>query len=132
MGFRGIAVAIAIAGVLPACGGIVNPSDNDVQTVSGTFDVGGVGPVHEFSASRNGEFFVTLISLAPDATATLAMSWGQRNSGGCGLITTVPAIVNRQALGGRIDKGDYCVQLSDPLLAVLSGPQTYTVRISVP
>ena len=133
MGFRGIAVAIAIAGLVPACGGVVTPSDNDVRTASGTFEVGGAGPVHDFSASRNGEFFITLTSLSPDSAATIAMSWGQRNAGGCGLISTVPAVVNRQALGGRIDKGDYCVQVSDAgLVPPLSGTQTYTLRLSVP
>ncbi|MQA30485.1 MAG: hypothetical protein GEU82_11720 [Luteitalea sp.] len=132
MGFREIAAAIVVAALLPACGGVVNPSQNDVQTVSGTFEVGGVGPVHEFSASKNGEFFVTLISLAPDSTAIVAVSLGQRASGGCGLITSAPATVNRQALGGPLDKGDYCVQVSDAGLTVLSGPQTYSLRVSTP
>jgi hypothetical protein len=60
------------------------------------------------------------------------MNFGQQTSGGCASISTVPAIVGRQALGGRIDKGSYCVQVFDPGLVPLSGPQTYTIRISAP
>ena len=127
-----LAAAIVIAGVLSACGGVVNPSQNRVQMVSGAFEAGGAGPVHDFSASRNGEFFVTLTALAPDPAAVVAISLGQRTSGGCGLITITPAVLNRQALGGPLDKGDYCVQVSDLGYSTLSGTQTYSLRISSP
>jgi hypothetical protein len=132
MALRRITAAIILACILPACGGIVNPSSNTVTPFSGTFEVGGAGPVHEFSASRNGEFFVTLTALAPDPAAAVAISFGQRTSGGCGLITSTIAFVNRQALGGPLDKGNYCIQLSDSGLVTLTGQQSYTVRVSAP
>jgi hypothetical protein len=133
MGFREVATAAVIACTLPACGGIVDPSKNTVQTFPGVFEPGGSGPVHDFSASRNGEFFVTLTALAPDATAVVAISFGQRTSGGCALITSTVAAVGRQALGGPLDKGSYCVQVSDSGLGTpLSGPQTYSLRVSFP
>lgn len=132
MRFRAIAAVIAIACGLPACGGISSPSNNTVQTFPGVFEVGSSGPVHDFSASRNGEFFVTLTSLTPDSTAIVAVSFGQRSAGGCGLITSTFASVGRQALGGPLDKGSYCVQVADSGLSTLTGAQTYSLRVSAP
>jgi hypothetical protein len=132
MGFRGIAAAMMIAFTLSGCGGIVDPSKNTVTPFSGTFEVGGSDTPKTFSASKNGEFFITLTAVAPDTTAVLAMTFGQQVSGGCAVVNTTLATVGRQAFGGRIDKGNYCVQVGDSGLATLSGPQTYTIRVSVP
>ena len=132
MAFRHIAAAIVLACTLQACGGITDPSKNQVQPFSGVFDVGGAGPIHDFSASKNGEFFVTLTALTPDTTAIVAVTLGQRLSGGCSLLATQYANVGRQAFTGPLDKGNYCLQVTDSGLAVLSGPQSYTLRVSFP
>ena len=132
MPFRHIAAAIVLACALQACGGITDPSKNQVVPFSGVFEVGGAGPVHDFSASKNGEFFVTLTALAPDTTAIVAITLGQRLSGGCSLLSTQYANVGRQAFTGPLDKGNYCLQVADSGLAVLSGPQTYNLRVSAP
>ncbi len=132
MGIRGLAAAVIVALGLPGCGGIVDPSKNDVSQVSGTFQVGSADDPRQFSASKNGEFFVTLTALAPDSAAFVGMNFGQQTSGGCAFINNTVAAVGRQAFGGRIDKGNYCVQVYDAGLSTLSGPQTYTLRISVP
>jgi hypothetical protein len=132
MGIRGFVAAAITALIVSGCGGITSPSDNVITPHSGTIEVLGSDNPIQFSASKNGEFFVTLTALSPDSTATIGMNFGQQTSGGCAFISQAPAIVGRQALGGRIDKGNYCVQVFDPGLVTLSGPQTYTIRISTP
>jgi hypothetical protein len=131
-------MVIALGFFVSGCGGIVDPSKNTVQPFSGTFNVGGTGPTHLFSASRNGEFFVTLTSLSPDANAFVGILLGQQTSGGCqqffgyGSYTNDYAQLNRQALGGPLDKANYCLIVYDSGVVALSGPQTYTVRVSHP
>ena len=51
------AVALAVAGMLTvSCGGIIDPSQNTVETFTGTVGVqGSFGPI-KFSASKTGEF----------------------------------------------------------------------------
>jgi hypothetical protein len=133
-----LATAIALGLIVSGCGGIVNPSSNTVDPFSGTFDIGGGGELHLFSAGKNGEFFVTLTALSPDSTAFVGIFLGQQNSGGCqqifgyGSYSSNFAQLNRQALGGPLDKGNYCLQVYDSGYSTLSGPQTYTVRVSHP
>jgi hypothetical protein len=135
MYFRRLAAAIALGFIVSGCGGIVDPSKNKVETFTGTFAVGGFGPTHSFSASRNGEFFVTLTALSPDTTAYVGVLVGQQTSGGCQQLFGFSnnfAQVNRQALGGPLDKANYCVVVYDSSVVALSGPQTYSVRVSYP
>jgi hypothetical protein len=133
-----LASVLALAFIVSGCGGISDPSKNKVESFSGTFDVGGTGRTHLFSASKNGEFFVTLTALSPDATAYAGILVGQQTGGGCqqifgyGSYSTDFAQLNRQALGGPLDKGNYCLIVYDSGYYTLSGPQTYTVRVSYP
>jgi hypothetical protein len=131
--FRAAAALVGLLSLLPGCGGIVDPSKNTVVTFTDSLDVGGSGPTHLFSASKNGEFFITLTSLTPDTTAAVGIIWGQQVSGGCSQISGNSfAQVNRQAIGGPIDKADYCVVVVDTGASILSGRQTYTIRVSHP
>jgi hypothetical protein len=132
MAIRQLAAAIVLACTLAACGGITDPSTNQVVPFSGTFDVGGSGTIHSFSASKNGEFFVTLTSLTPDTTAIVGVTLGQGSGSNCVAITNTVTTVGRQAFNGPLNKGDYCIQVGDSGLVVLSGPQSYTIRVSFP
>jgi hypothetical protein len=133
-----LASVLALAFVVSSCGGVGGPSENRMEPFSGTFDVGGTGPTHVFSASRNGEFFVTLTALSPDATAYVGILAGQQIGGGCqqifgyGRYSNDFSQVNVQALSGPLDKGNYCLIVYDSGYSRLSGPQTYTVRVSYP
>jgi hypothetical protein len=134
-----LASALALAFVLSACGGVGGPSENRTETFSGTLDVGGTGrTTHLFSANKNGEFFATLTALSPDATAYVGILAGQQIGGGCqqifgyGRYNNDFAQVNVQALSGPLDKGNYCLIVYDSGYSRLSGPQTYTVRVSYP
>jgi hypothetical protein len=135
-----LASVLALAFIVSTCGGVGGPSENRMEPFSGTFDVGGQGPTHLFSASKNGEFFVTLRELSPDATAYVGMLVGQQIDGGCqqifgyyGRYSNDFTQVNvTGALSGPLDKGNYCLIVYDSGYSRLSGPQTYTVRVSYP
>ena len=132
MGIRGLAAAVIVTFAASGCGGIIDPSKNTVTPFTGIFDVGGADTAKSFSASRNGEFFVTLTALAPDSTAIVGMGYGQQTSTGCGIISSNVVVVGQQAFGGQINKGNYCIQVYDSGYSTLSGPQAYTIRISAP
>jgi len=129
-----IAAVVCVAAMLSSCGSISSPSDNHVDTPSGTISSGGVGPVHTFTVSKAGEFFVTITALSPDQNIFLGIVWGQPASNTCQqLQSNFQAHLNTQALGGQIQKGTYCVQLGDSNgLVSPTTPTTYTLRISYP
>src|SRR5438067_12946732 len=109
-----IAAVVCLAAMLSSCGGISSPSENHVDSFPGTVSSGSFGPIHTFTVSKVGEFFVTLTAVAPDQNIFLGIVWGQPVSGGCGqLQVNYAAHLNQQALGGQIQKGTYCVQVVD-------------------
>ena len=120
--------------MLSACGGVSSPSSNHVETPSGTVSNGGAGPVHSFSVSKLGEFFVTITALAPDQNIYMGVLYGQPANGGCSPYQANNfAIRGQQALGGQIEKGSWCVQVYDANNQVsASTPTTYTLRLSYP
>jgi len=132
-----IAAVVCLAAMLSGCGGISSPSENHVETPSGTVSsltVGtGLGPVHTFTVSKVGEFFVTITALAPDQNIFMGVIFGQPVTGGCGQFqVNTQAHVNAQALGGQIEKGTYCVQVADVGFVSPTTPTTYTLRLSYP
>jgi hypothetical protein len=133
MPIRRILAVVSLAALVAACGGIVDPSKNAVDTPSGTIPVGGVADPFSFSVGKTGEFFVTITSLTPDPNIVVGMALGQPQTGGCApfpyYINNV-AQLNRQALGGQIDKGDYCISMYD--VGLLKQPASFTLRVSHP
>ena len=116
MGFRRILGALTVAVALSACGGIVDPSKNTMDTITGTIPVGGFD-FKQFTTSKNGEIQVTISSLSPTPSngALMGIALGQFVSGGCAVfgnyVTTF--IVGRAVQFGLLDKGTYCVQVFD-------------------
>jgi hypothetical protein len=129
-----IAAVVCLAAMLSACGGISSPSENHVETPSGTVSSGGVGPVHTFTVDKVGEFFVTITALSPDQNIFLGIVAGQPANNTCpaNLQSNFQAHLNAQALGGQIEKGTWCVQLGDVGFVSPSTPTTYTLRLSYP
>ena len=123
---------LVLVGVLYGACGIADPSKNAQDVFTAPLSVGGVN-THTFSASKSGEFSVTVNSVSPDASTILGTAFGQILSGGCAL---VPGYVNGfsrlniAALTGPIDKGNYCIQVYDP--GSLTRSETYTVTVSHP
>jgi hypothetical protein len=135
MPFYRFAAAVCLACALSACGGIVDPAKNTTENFAGTVPVGGISPsLHTFSVGKTGEIFVTITALSPDQNVLVGVVLGQPSNGQClpyqGYINNV-AQLNRQALGGQIQKGSYCVSVYDGALT-LSQPTNYTVRVSHP
>src|SRR5712691_1309191 len=98
------AFALALAGALTiACGGIVSPSQNTVETFSGTIPP---GDAHPFSASKTGEIQVKLTALAPVSSTFVGM-------------------ISAQVISGR-----YCLVVYDYI--GFTAPETYTVTVSHP
>jgi len=126
------AFALALAGALTiACGGIVSPSQNTVETFSGTIPPGGA---HPFS-SKTGEIQVKLTALAPVSSTFVGMVWAQAGSdGGCtsinGVLFQTVAQLNVQAISTQIISGRYCLILYDYI--GFTAPETYTVTVSHP
>ena len=84
MGFRRILGALTVAVALSACGGIMDPSKNTMDTITGTIPVGGAD-FKQFSTSKNGEVQVTISSLSPTPSngALMGIALGQFASGSC-------------------------------------------------
>jgi hypothetical protein len=128
-----IAAVVSLAAMLSGCGGVSSPSSNQSQNFTGSVSSGGVGPVHTFTVSKVGEFFVTITQLAPDQNIFMGVVFGQQVGGGCTQTqANYAAHVNTQALGGQIEKGTWCVQVGDIGQVSTTTPTTYTLRVSYP
>ena len=132
------AAMLAVAGLITmSCGGIVDPSQNTVDTFSGSFPPGGQSVGHPFTASNGGELTVKITALAPNQSTYVGVTWSQAAgdgscSGGLGIVAqnlfgqlNVPAIS-----GANIVSGKYCIFLSDSV--GLTTTETFTVTISHP
>jgi hypothetical protein len=119
-------VAVLAAG----CGGVIDPSQNQVDERSGTIDPLGIVR-HDFTVSKTGEFEIRITALS-NADAILLMAYGP-DSGGCTgqTIGSSYRTLNQIGFGGLIQPGRYCAYLQDEL-GILRGPTTYTLRISHP
>ena len=128
------ALVLAVAGALSvSCGGIVDPSQNKVETFSGTIAVGGSGPIHFFSAAKTGEISVKITALSPSSNTLVGLLWAQSSTAGAcdgQLLQNTIAQLNIPAISNQILKGDYCIQLYDA--GYFGVAQTYTVTVSHP
>jgi hypothetical protein len=139
-----LGVALIVAGALStSCHkGPTDPSDNVTENFTGTIPFVSGMPgfaVHFFSASNDGELFVSLVSLTPAPTAgVFASLWlGANNGGTC----VWNGAQDNRALAGTvisvsIGKGDACVGLFDQ--AYLGGgsgfttTEDYQIKVSHP
>jgi hypothetical protein len=127
-----LAVAICTASlVVSGCGGVSDPSKNTIRDFEATIPPL-EGRVHEFDASRNGEYSATIIALSPTQSALLSIALGGVANGACNPYLGSVGVtgINRPGLSGPISKGHYCIQVYDE--GRLTAPQTYTLRISHP
>ncbi len=130
------AAALAVIGLnASACGGIVDPSKNTVETFTGTLAVGG-SAAHPFSASKTGEISAKVTALSPASNSFVGLIWAQAASdGNCGgnigvLQQNNFAQVNVPAVSGQILSGRYCLFVYDS--GAFTVPQTYSVQVSHP
>src|ERR1044072_7748092 len=80
--FSAAALALAAAAFFTiSCGGIVDPSKNQMQEFSGTVTPQGFTS-HSFSVNKTGEISVKITALAPLNNVPLGILWAQADSSG--------------------------------------------------
>jgi len=130
--------ALALAGVLTvSCGGIISPSNNQVDTFNGTVTRGGISPGFAFTVAKTGEFTVKITALSPNSSAVTTVFYGTaQGDGSCS--SNTPAyqqnsfvLLNAPALSGQIFSGRYCVFVWDAA-ASLTATTTFTLTVSHP
>ena len=137
-------IALAVAGLLTiSCGGIIDPSTNQVDTFSGAVARGGISsPGFVFTVGKTGEFTVKITALAPSSSVVMGAMYNQAQSDGSCSANSQPlqqnpfVLLNAPALTGQIFSGRYCVFVLDPGLltgtSTFTGTQTFTITVSHP
>jgi hypothetical protein len=130
--------ALVVAACAASCGGPTDPSQNKVDSFTGSVQPLNVGPVHTFNVPNLGEITVTVATISPGNTF-LGVAYGQPNGNLCSAIqqnVVSSSNLGRTALSGSIIlKGNYCVQLYDPVNltgSALAVAQNYSVNVSHP
>ena len=133
MVFRRLFIALSLSAMASACGGIIDPAKNKVETFSGTLQVGG-SSTFNYSWDKNGEIEVTITSVSPTpANGSIVFALGQIQNGTCFQLQgyAAPGIVNRKVQFGVLNKGSYCLVVYDPG-GVLTVPVAFTGNFSHP
>jgi hypothetical protein len=126
------AFILALAGAISiSCGGIVDPSQNQNETFSGTVAPGGFS-TQKFSASKTGEITIKVGTLTPAAVPVVYVQWVGAGDGSCngGLFQAGLGTANTTAISGQIVSGNYCVVLSDYIGQTVTA--SYTITVSHP
>ena len=124
------AVTLALATFFAAsCGGVTDPSKNQVENIPGTLNPGAT-VCTSVTVNNGGEYSVKITALQPTPTAVLSVGWYQ--GANCTLLQELRyAQLNQLALSGAIlQKGAYSVSVGDP--GTLTVTQTFTVQVSHP
>jgi len=122
-------VAIASAG----CGGVNDPSKNQNDDITDTISPF-LSEIYSFTATKNGEYSVTITALS-NPNVVLGIGVGILNSfGTCSAVigSNDLAVLNRTALTGSVNKGNYCLSVYDNLGGTLTDTVTFTIRLSHP
>jgi hypothetical protein len=130
--FCAAVLALTAAALLTiSCGGIVDPSKNQMEMFSGTVNPQGFAQ-HPFSVNKTGEISIKITALAPLNNVPLGVIWAQAASDGTcvSVIQSAVANLNLPAISGQIFSGNYCVLVYD--LGILTAAETYTVLVSHP
>jgi hypothetical protein len=126
------ACVLALAGLLTiSCGGIVDPSKNQVETFSGTVNPGS-NSARAFSSSKSGEISVKMLTITPASVPYLGIEWVQGDASSCngGILQTQIAAANTTVISGQIVSGQYCIVVFDAI--GLAQPATYSLTVSHP
>lgn len=127
------AFLLALAGALSiSCGGIVDPSQNQVQPFAGTVQPGSAR-AHAFTASKTGEIAVKVVTLTPASQPVIGLQWVQGDGTNCNggfLQVNQFATAGTTAISGQIISGSYCVIVYDSV--GLTQPSNYSITVSHP
>jgi hypothetical protein len=127
------ALLLAIAGAISlSCGGVVDPSQNTMQSFTGLVPVGG-SDKHQFSVANTGELDVKVGNLSPAATAVIGVQWVGAGDGSCNgqlLQNNQFGTPNSTVISTQAPSGSYCIIMYDP--GIYTQPETYAVTVSHP
>src|SRR5438128_2617371 len=127
------ACVLALAGALSiSCGGIVDPSQNTVDTFAGTVQPTSAR-AHAFSSPKTGEIAVKVVTLTPASQPIIGLQWVQGDGTSCngGLLQVNQfATAGITAISGQIISGSYCIIVYDSV--GLTQPSNYTITVSHP
>lgn len=132
MSHRRVVLALGLAVLAAACGGIIDPSKNTVESLSGTLQPGGT-TARNFEVGQNGEVEVTITSVSPaPQNGSIGVGLGQVSGASCVPLSGYVAsgVPNRKIQWGFINKGTYCVLVFDP--GVLTVAVNFTGTVSHP
>ena len=135
------AAMLAVAGLITmSCGGIVDPSQNKIDTFSGAFAPGGFSAGFPFTASNGGELTVKVTQLSPNSSTFFGVLWTQAaGDGTCGSPSVGGALLQNNFAqlnvasisGSQIVSGKYCIFMFDSA-GGLSATETFTATVSHP
>jgi len=127
------AFLLALAGALTiSCGGIVDPSQNTIETFAGTVQPASAR-AHAFSTSKTGELAIKVVTLTPASQPVIGLQWVQGDGTNCngGLLQVNQfATAGTTAISGQIISGSYCVIVYDSV--GLTQPSNYSITVSHP
>jgi hypothetical protein len=126
------ACALVLAGAFSiSCGGIVDPSQNQVQTFSGSVPPGGSSR-QTFSAASTGEISIKIVTLTPAAVPAIGVQWVGAGDGSCNgsLFGTQIGGPNTTVISAQIVSGNYCAIMYDYIGQAVTA--NYSITISHP
>jgi hypothetical protein len=139
---RRLGSAVLVAAIAAACGGVVDPSKNQVEPISGTLNLasssGANVGIHQINITKSGELTISIGTLTPNVPGGtyFAVGIGQL-TGALAINNCSPLQVNQFAVAGTaaigpvpITPGTYCVFLYDEGLFTV--PETYSGNVSHP
>ena len=123
--------AAVVATSLAACSGVSSPSNQTIDTFTGTVDPIGQSS-NNFSVGKTSELSLTLISLNPrPVLGFIGIAIGQPVVGGCspyGAYVVSQAAIGQTFAFGQVAKGSYCLLVVDGN-GILTAPAAYSVRV---
>jgi hypothetical protein len=127
------AFVLSLAGAVSiSCGGIVDPSQNQVETFNDTVQPGSAR-AKAFSSSKTGEIQVKVVTLTPASQPVIGIQWVQGDGTNCSgqpLQINQFATAGTTAISGPIISGSYCIIAYDSV--GLAQPSTFSITISHP
>lgn len=134
--YRRFGIALAVALVAAGCSHVIDPSQNKVETFTGTLKASsGTGQqTPNINVSSTGEVVVTVTSLTPSVPlgTFFGVILGQVVSNQCATFQNNQfSTVGTAAIDNQITPGTWCIVIYDPR-GIFTVDETFSVKVSHP